>query len=202
MGFVATSDITREPTCSWCNRPLTRVNGVSAHWLSLLLTNKHTHSHTHMWTDKFKTGIKNPQPCAEAPPPKAEGRRHPYYGSVLYGLGCRNAACRFISVHARSLFFCLWMLSSCSPSPAPLPRLLQRLWDLLARRLLPLSLLPFPLKSTCLDIFKVSPSMNCAAVTFVCFCIFTQTHTSTYRLPDTFSYVHFFWGVLPECLLR
>lgn len=40
-------------------------------------------------------------------------------------LGCRNVACCFISVQGWSLYFCLWMLSSCSSSPAPLPRLLQ-----------------------------------------------------------------------------
>lgn len=149
-GFVATSDIAREPTCSWCNRPLTLpllqeygagqrgLNPtqsdthiiVHKHWPSLPLTHTYTQANTHSlsrslihrltvhtwYTKKTHTPLWKLQDWRPAP--------FLIWECIIW-LGRRNVACCFISVQAWSLYFCLWMLSSCSSSPAPLPRLLQ-----------------------------------------------------------------------------
>lgn len=154
-GLAATVGyITREPTCSWCNRPLTlpplprlswnteSVIGVliplvyqhAPVWhtryctqtltLSLPLTHTSKHAHTHSLI-RYEHTHKNTHPLSGKSPPKTDGQRHPWYEECIIRPGCRNVARRFISVQAWSLYFCLWMLRSCSSSPAPLPRLLQ-----------------------------------------------------------------------------
>lgn len=141
-GLVAISNITREPTCSWCNRPLTFPHLLeygTGQWGLNPTVYQHAQSDTHIIVDKLciHTDIQYIWTHKLYKYPK---RIHTRYWKFQFQdwrpmpsliweciirLGCRNVACCFISVQALSLYFCLWMLRSCSSSPAPLPRLLQ-----------------------------------------------------------------------------
>lgn len=84
-------------------------------------------------------------------------------------LGCRKVALCFVSVQGWALLFCLWMLSSCSSFPTPLPPLRQCSWDL------PVHLFPYLLscviRSTRWD--GGSPPVNYNPASSVYLCLHT-----------------------------
>lgn len=108
--FVVAVDVTGELTCSWCNLGIWRRSmGVTTPLCVSSLTWAHLISpHTRRHSRHTRTEYALWRPTLF------------FTWKCIIRRESRNVACGFISVWAWSFYFCLWMLSRCSPPPQPL----------------------------------------------------------------------------------